>query len=52
MGLYHSFQVAKMKFFALEYVPTHERGGDVDKILQRETKLIYSLAATIHPGLN
>lgn len=39
MGLYHSFQVSKMKFFALEYVPDHGRGGDVDRLLlQRGTK--------------
>lgn len=53
MGLFHSFQVSKMKFFALEHVPIHERGGDVDKILlQRETKWIHTLSATSHPGLN
>lgn len=53
MGLYHSFQVSKMNFFALEHLPTHVRGGDLDRtLLQRETRWINSLAATVHPGLN
>lgn len=52
MGLYHQFDATKMIFFALEHIPTNERGGDVDKLLlQRETKWIFNLSTTKHPGL-
>lgn len=44
IGLYHQFDVAKMKmkFFALKHIPKNERRDDVDKLLlQRETKWIF-----------
>lgn len=53
MELYHQFDATKMTFFALEHIPTNERGGDVDRLLlRRETKLIFNLSATKYPGLN
>lgn len=53
MGLCHQFDCTKKNFFALEYIPINERGGDVDKLLlQRETKWIFNLSATKHSGLN
>lgn len=48
-----NFESQNMKFFALEHIPPHERGGDNDKsLLQRETKWIYTLSATRYPRLN
>lgn len=39
MGLFHAFDVSKIKLFALEYVPDFDRGGDIDRVLlQRESK--------------
>lgn len=40
-------------FTALEHIPAHARGGDIDqKLLQLETKWIHTLDATKYPGLN
>lgn len=51
MGLYHAFDLSKTFFFALEYVPDFDGGGDIERILlQRESKWIHTLAATVHPG--
>lgn len=33
VGLYHNFDPSKIKFFALDHVPAHEHGGNIDKIL-------------------
>lgn len=53
MGLYHNHNLAMIGFFALEHIPPHDRGGDIDKqLLQLEAKLIYLLQATRTPGLN
>lgn len=53
MGLYHNHNLKMIGFFALEYIPPHERGGDIDKkLLQIEAKWIYLLQATRYPGLN
>lgn len=50
MGLYHGFDLSKMKFFALEHVSKHERGGDIDKLLLQHK--IYILAAIKFLGVN
>lgn len=53
IGLYHNFDPLKMKFFALEHVPSHYIGGDIDRVLlQKESKWFYTLLATNYPGLN
>lgn len=52
-GLHHGFDLSKINFFALDHIPPHERGGDIDKkLLQLESKCIYLLQATRYPGLN
>lgn len=53
VGLCHQFDDTKMHFYALEYAPPNEMGGDYDKILlQCETKWISDLCALQYPGLN
>lgn len=53
MGLYHNFDSSKMHFYALEYIPPEERGGNYDKLLlQREARWIHDLSALKHLGLN
>lgn len=53
VGLHHNFDPTSIKFFALEHIPAHEWGGDIDKkLLQLESKCIYLLQATRYPGLN
>lgn len=53
VGLCHNFNLNSICFFSLEHIPHHERGGDIDrKLLQLETRWIYLLQATRHPGLN
>lgn len=53
VGLYHNFNLKTIGFFSLEHLPQQGRGGDLDKkLLQLETRWIYSLQATRHPVLN
>lgn len=53
VALKHNYNPQVMGFTALEHVPLHGRGGDIDqKLLQLETKWIYTLEATKLPGLN
>lgn len=53
VGLVHNFDVSVMQFMAFDRVYKEERGGDFNKrVLQRKTKWIHSLKATVPPGLN
>lgn len=53
VGLYHNFNLNSICFFSLEHIPHYEWGGDIDrKLLQLETRWIYVLQVTRHPGLN
>lgn len=53
IAVHHDFNPHVVGFTALEHIPTHVRGGDIDqKLLQLETKWIHTLDATRHPGLN
>lgn len=48
-----NFNSTKMHFFALEYIPPRNRGGDYDKLLlQQEAHWIHDLSALKYPGLN
>lgn len=49
----HNGHFPKIKFIALDRVHPNLGGGDWNKLLlQRELKWIFSLKATIFPGLN
>lgn len=53
IALAHKWDTSVVKFAALERIIPDERGGDFDKkILQREARWIFSLQATVAPGLN
>lgn len=53
VGLCHNFDTHMIKLMALEYVPTHVRGGSIDQtLLQLEARWIHDLNATKYPGLN
>lgn len=53
VGLEHDFDTIMIRFTALEHVPAHVRGGNIDfTFLQLETRWIYNLNATSYPGLN
>lgn len=53
VGLHHSYNLKCIGFFSLEHLPPHERGGGIDnKLLQLETRWIYTLQATRSPHLN
>lgn len=42
-----------LKFRVLEHIPKPQRGGDWDReSLRQETRLIFSLTATVPLGLN
>lgn len=49
----HHYDPDVIRFAALEHVPPHIRGGDIDTILlQMETRWIHLLDAVRFPGLN
>lgn len=53
VGLYHGSDLFKIHFIALDHIPPHERGGNMDKkLLQSEARWIYKLSANKYPGLN
>lgn len=49
----HDYDSGAVRFAALEHVPLHARGGDIDiTLLQLETRWIHNLDAIKFPGLN
>lgn len=53
IGLFHQLDSLQMRFFALEYNPPGDRGGNYDQLLlQKESKWIHQFSALKTPGLN
>lgn len=49
----HNYDPNVVRFAALEHVPSHARGGNIDTtLLQMETRWIHLLDAVKFPGLN
>lgn len=47
----HSYDPSVISFFALEVIPQNSRGGDFDKKILQEAKLIYNQKVTLPPEL-
>lgn len=53
IGLKHNYNALAMSFMALDHVREDFSRGDFDKqVLQRETRWIHHLRATVSQGLN